>query len=124
MYYSIEARAPFLSKKLFDLRNKVNKNLLIQKGLAKYILRNAFKKEVPESIINEKEKIGFYVPLNETVNFKNLKITNLILNNPITKKYLNRGLIKSKIYKKNLTHQEEKFIFTILNIALFLRKYK
>ena len=124
MYYSIEARAPFLSKKLFDLRNRVNKNLLIQKGLAKYILRNAFKKEVPESIINEKEKIGFYVPLNETVNFKNLKITNLILNNPITKKYLNRGLIKSKIYKKNLTHQEEKFIFTILNIALFLRKYK
>jgi len=124
MYYSIEARAPFLSKKLFDLRNKVNKNLLIQKGLAKYILRNAFKKEVPESIINEKEKIGFYVPLNETVNFKNLKITNLILNNPITKKYLNRGLIKNKIYKKNLTHQEEKFIFAILNIALFLRKYK
>ena len=124
MYYSIEARAPFLSKNLFDLRNKINKNLLIQKGVAKYILRNAFKKEVPESIINEKEKIGFYLPLSETINFKNFKITNLILNNRITKKYLNRGLIKSKIFNNNLTHQDEKFIFSLLNIALFLKKYQ
>ena len=124
MYYSIEARAPFLSKKLFDLRNKVNKNLLIQKGIAKYILRNAFKKEVPDSIINEKEKIGFYSPLSETINLKNLKITNLILNNRITKKYLNRDLIKNKIYNNNLSHQDEKFIFSLLNIALFLKKNK
>ncbi len=124
MYYSIEARAPFLSKNLFDLRNKINKNLLIQKGVAKYILRNAFKKEVPESIINEKEKIGFYLPLSETINFKNFKITNLILNNRITKKYLNRGLIKSKIFNNNLTHQDEKFIFSLLNIALFIKKYQ
>ena len=124
MYYSIEARAPFLSKKIFDLRNRINKNLLIQKGIAKYILRNAFKKEVPESIINQKEKIGFYLSLNETLNFKNLKITNLILNNSITKKYLNRSLIKNKIHINNLNHQEEKFIFGILNIALFLKKYK
>ncbi len=124
MYYSIEARAPFLSKKLFDLRNRVNKNLLIQKGIAKYILRNAFKKEVPDSIINEKEKIGFYSPLSETINLKNLKITNLILNNRITKKYLNRDLIKNKIYNNNLSHQDEKFIFSLLNIALFLKKNK
>lgn len=124
MYYSIEARAPFLSKNLFNFRNKINKNLLIQKGVAKYILRNAFKKEVPESIINEKEKIGFYLPLSETINFKDYKITNLILNNRITKKYLNRGLIKSKIFNSNLTHQDEKFIFSLLNIALFIKKYQ
>ena len=71
----------------------------------------------------EKEKIGFYSPLNETINLKNKKITNLILNNSITKKYLNKDLIKSKIDNNNLSHQDEKFIFGILNIALFLKKY-
>ena len=96
MYYSIEARAPYLSKNLFDLRNKTNKNLLIKNGISKYILRNAFKKEIPNSIIYEKEKIGFYSPLNETINLKSKKITNLILNNSITKKYLKKDLIKKK----------------------------
>ena len=123
MYYSIESRAPYLSKNLFDLRNETNKNLLIQNGISKYILRNAFKKEIPNSIMYEKEKIGFYSPLNETINLKNKKITNLILNNSITKKYLNKDLIKSKIDNNNLSHQDEKFIFGILNIALFLKKY-
>mgnify|MGYP001169330086 CR=1 FL=1 len=124
MYYSIESRAPFLSKNLFDLRNKTNKNLLIRNGFSKYILRNAFKNEIPNSIIYEKEKIGFYSPLNETINLKNKNIINLILNNPVTKKYLNKDLIKNKIESKNLSHQDEKFIFGILNIALFIKKYK
>jgi asparagine synthase (glutamine-hydrolysing) len=124
MYYSIESRAPFLSKNLFDLRNKTNKNLLIRNGFSKYILRNAFKNEIPNSIIYEKEKIGFYSPLNETINLKNKNIINLILNNPVTKKYLNKDLIKNKIKSKNLSHQDEKFIFGILNIALFIKKYK
>tara|TARA_B110000971_G_scaffold96370_1_gene99105 strand:- start:10575 stop:12419 length:1845 start_codon:yes stop_codon:yes gene_type:complete len=123
MYYSIESRAPYLSRNLFDLRNKTNKNFLIKNGISKYILRNAFKKEIPNSIIHDKEKIGFYSPLNETINLKNKKIVNLILNNSITKKYLNKDLIKSKINDNDLSHQDEKFIFGILNIALFLKRY-
>ena len=123
MYFSIESRAPYLSKDFFDFRNKLNKNLLIKKGVAKYILRNSFKTDIPKQIIDEKEKIGFYSPINETINLKNNKILNLILNNSITKKYLNRKLIKNKIYNRDLNHQDEKFIFSLLNIAIFLKKY-
>jgi len=123
MYYSIESRAPYLSRNFFDLRNKINKNLLINKGMAKYVLRDAFKNDLPKKIIYEKEKIGFYSALNETINLKNSKIIKLILNNHITKKYLDRNLIKSKIYKNDLNHQDEKFIFGILNVALFLQKF-
>lgn len=123
MFFSIESRAPFLSKNLFDLRNKINKNLLIKDGKAKYVLRNAFKNELPKTIINDKEKIGFYSTLNETLNLKNKEVLNLILNNTITKKYLNRNLIKKKIFQNKLNHQDEKFIFSILNVAIFLKKF-
>lgn len=123
MYFSIESRAPYLSKNLFDLRNMMNKNLLIRDGKAKYVLRNAFKNMIPKTIVHENEKIGFYSTLNETLNLKNKEVLNLILNNPITKKYLKRNLIKKKIIQNNLNHQDEKFIFSILNIAIFLKKF-
>ncbi len=124
MYHSIEARAPFLSKKLFDFRNNINKDLLINKGVAKFILRKTFKNNIPKKIIENKEKIGFYLPLTETINMNSSKIKNLILNNEITKKYLNKILIKKKITNKNLNHQDEKFLFCLLNIAIFLKKNK
>ena len=123
MYFSIESRAPYLSKNLFDLRNKFNKNLLIRYGIAKYVLRDAFKNEVPKKIINEREKIGFYSTLNETLNLKNKKVLKLILDNPVTKKYLKRNLIQEKILNNDLNHQDEKFIFSILNIAILLKKF-
>ncbi len=123
MYFSIESRAPYLSKNLFDFRNKLNKNLFIKQGKAKFVLRNAFKKQLPQKIVNEKEKIGFYSTLNETINLKSSEVLNLILNNSITKKYLKRNLIKEKILNNNLNHQDEKFIFSILNIAILLKKF-
>ncbi len=124
MYYSIESRAPFLSKNLFDFRNTLKKNFLIRDGIAKFILRDAFKKEIPSKIINNKEKTGFYLPLDETLNFKSKKIQNLILNNSVTKKYLKRNTIKQKINYETLSHQDEKFLFALLNISLFLKHYK
>ena len=102
MYFSIESRAPYLSKNLFDFRNKINKNLLIKNGIAKYVLRSAFKNQLPKKIINQREKIGFYSTLNETINLKNKEVLNLILNNPITKKYLNRNLIQKRIMKSSI----------------------
>ena len=124
MYFSIESRAPYLSKNLFDFRNKINKNLLIKNGIAKYVLRSAFKNQLPKKIINQREKIGFYSTLNETINLKNKEVLNLILNNPITKKYLNRNLIQKRIMDNNLNHQDEKFLFSVLNIAVFIKKFK
>lgn len=124
MYYSIEARAPFLFQNLFDFRNKFKKSFLIRNGIAKYLLRNSFKNNLPKSVIFEKEKIGFYSTLNETINLKSKKIRNLILNCSITKKYLNKNLIKSIIDNRNLNHQEEKFIFSLINIAIFSKKYR
>ncbi len=124
MHYSIESRAPFLFQNLFDFRNKINKYLFVKNGVAKYILRRAFKNCIPNEIINEKEKIGFYSTLNETIDLNSKKVVSLILNCSITKKYLKRNLIKLKIEKKELNHQDEKFLFCLLNVALFLKKYR
>ena len=82
------------------------------------------KNQLPKKIINQREKIGFYSTLNETINLKNKEVLNLILNNPITKKYLNRNLIQKKIMNNDLNHQDEKFLFSVLNIAVFIKKFK
>ena len=44
MYFSIESRAPYLSKDFFDFRNKLNKNLLIKK--AKKLLQDRYQSKL------------------------------------------------------------------------------
>ena len=124
MFYSIESRAPFLSKTLYDLRNKFKKDLFIRNGIAKFTLREAFKNKIPKKILFNREKTGFYLPLGETLDLEDKKILKLILNNQITKKFLKKDLIKKKILNKELNHQEEKFIFSLLNVSIFLKHNK
>ena len=64
MQNSLECRAPFLNKTLWDFSNSLPEKYLIKGWNKKRILKEAFKKEFPEGFL-DKPKKGFVVPVGD-----------------------------------------------------------
>ena len=64
MLTSLECRAPFLNKKIWDFTNTLSEDFLIHKGSKKFILKEAFKDEFPDKFL-DKSKKGFGVPVGD-----------------------------------------------------------
>ena len=64
MLNSLECRAPFLNKGLWEFSNSLPDNYLLKGWNKKYILKEAFKHEFPEHFL-DKSKKGFIVPVGD-----------------------------------------------------------
>ena len=64
MLSSLECRAPFLNKKLWDFTNTLPEKYLINRTSKKYILKESFKDSFPSNFL-EKTKKGFGVPVGD-----------------------------------------------------------
>ncbi|MCM4167333.1 Asparagine synthetase [glutamine-hydrolyzing] 1 [Arenibacter antarcticus] len=64
MLNSLECRAPFLNKKLWDFANSLPESYLMKGWNKKYILKEAFKHEFPEGFL-DKSKQGFGSPVGD-----------------------------------------------------------
>ena len=62
MLNSIESRSPLLDHELIELSFTLPGSFLIQGGQGKFILREAFKKQIPPALLNRPKK-GFSLPL-------------------------------------------------------------
>lgn len=63
MVHTVEARMPFAdSHELTEYAMTIDPALKIKNGVGKHILREAYRKSVPETIINRRDKIGFEAP--------------------------------------------------------------
>ncbi|MFN8116573.1 MAG: asparagine synthase (glutamine-hydrolyzing) [Bacteroidia bacterium] len=64
MAFGIESRVPFADDlELVNLLFMIEGNKKIQHGISKYLLREASKKYIPNSIYNRRDKIGFETPV-------------------------------------------------------------
>jgi asparagine synthase (glutamine-hydrolysing) len=64
MLSSLECRAPFLNKELWDFTNSLPSNYLIKNTSKKHILKESFKDSFPSNFL-EKSKKGFGVPVGD-----------------------------------------------------------
>jgi asparagine synthase (glutamine-hydrolysing) len=71
MLTSLECRAPFLNKEIWNFTNQLSANYLINGWDKKHILKEAFKEYFPEKFLNKSKK-GFGVPVGDWLR-KNLK---------------------------------------------------
>ncbi|MGZ3900663.1 MAG: asparagine synthase (glutamine-hydrolyzing), partial [Bacteroidia bacterium] len=68
MWHSVESRTPFSDDvELIDFAFSFNGNRKIQKGISKYLLREATKKILPPEIYNRYDKKGFETPMKKWV---------------------------------------------------------
>jgi asparagine synthase (glutamine-hydrolysing) len=75
MWFSIEARVPFLDHRLVERTLASPTDMIINRGTTKYILREAMRGTLPEKIRTRRDKIGFGTPQDSW--FRNEKLTRL-----------------------------------------------
>ena len=63
MAFSIEGRMPFLDHRLVELMAGATYDALFHEGQTKRVLRDAFRDLLPPSVLERRDKIGFYTPL-------------------------------------------------------------
>jgi asparagine synthase (glutamine-hydrolysing) len=103
MAHSIELRVPFLDKEVFNIASEIPTYAKISHGTTKYVLREAMKDIIPESILHRK-KLGFPVPIRHWLKDELYDwARSIIINSPID--YLFR---KSEILKLLEEHAQGK----------------
>jgi asparagine synthase (glutamine-hydrolysing) len=65
MWFSLEARVPFLDYRLVEKVMVTSGDMIIKKGMTKYILRESMKGILPEKIRSRRDKMGFETPQDE-----------------------------------------------------------
>ncbi|MCI5056167.1 MAG: asparagine synthase (glutamine-hydrolyzing) [Flavobacteriales bacterium] len=65
MAHGVEARVPFMDHKLVEFVATAPADIKFKNGELKRLLKKSFKNEIPNAILNRKDKMGFPVPLNK-----------------------------------------------------------
>ena len=118
MYFSLENRSPFLSKNLFEYVYKLKKDFFMYKGILKAMLRKAMRENFQKIFYLIMKKQDFILPLDPFLKKDFIKIRKYLLNSKILRKNLNIRSFHKLLKKPNILHQESKFIFACLNIAI------
>lgn len=107
MWFSLEARVPFLDYRLVERTLSVPEDMIIREGMTKHILREAMKGTLPEQIRMRRDKVGFETPEAEwfrTPVFQTY-IKDLISSEP----FISRGVMDIKkvqaMYQKHLQRE-------------------
>jgi asparagine synthase (glutamine-hydrolysing) len=119
MANSLELRVPFLDKEVADLAATLPDRFKWNKGVTKYLLREAFAKFIPESTRNRK-KLGFPTPIRNWLTKDRVDVYNIILKNEYIRGYMDvnfvRSLIDNHVAKKQ---DNSRKIYTLLMLALW-----
>ncbi|GJM31920.1 MAG: asparagine synthetase B [Saprospiraceae bacterium] len=94
MWFSIEARVPFLDHNLVERTLTLPDEFLINKGMTKHILREATKGILPEKIRMRRDKTGFGTPQDEW------------FRTPVFQKYINELINSESFASRNLMNIE------------------
>jgi asparagine synthase (glutamine-hydrolysing) len=120
MAHGLESRVPFLDEKIVELAATIPADIKFKNGEMKRILLRAFSKDLPEVVLNRKDKMGFPVPINEW--FKNeLKefVSTIFLDSP------QRDIINKDLIVKKIDHEPQfgRKIWGLLSLELWFQEF-
>ena len=127
MQYGLEVRTPFLDHYLVDFVFSLPAKWKLKGGVRKNLLKDTFKKELPDYIVNRKKK-GFEVPMWAWLNgpLKDLMLT-LLSNDQLRKTGLfNRQKVKALIDQtfSNEPGDAPATIWALMVFQVWFNKYK
>lgn len=125
MYWSVENRAPFLDRRLFEACSTIPTRHLIQDGRAKAILRDAVRGVAPEPVIDNPVKVGFNAPIESYLDLDDPKTTCQLLDNTKIFEFVQRDKIEAFIggLKPPLANSDSKFLFRFISASMFLEEF-
>lgn len=123
MYYSIENRAPFLDRTLFEFAHSIPVRYLIRDGRAKIVLREAMRGIVPDAILDNKRKVGFNAPITDLLRADQPAVREYLLQDSPIWNFLRKEPIENLINTANLPNSDSKFLFSFLSSKIFLDEF-
>jgi len=123
MYYSIENRSPFLDRELFDTAYSIPTRHLVQRGMAKVVLRDAMRGIVPDVVLNSHRKVGFNAPIFSFLDISDPTVKDEILRDSPIYEYVRREKVEALMAKDTLPNSESKFVFYFLCSKMFLEEF-
>lgn len=120
MQYSIENRSPFLSRQLFEFMNTVPAKYLMQKGYAKYILREIGKNYLPNQIRLDVKKKGFNASINSLINIQSKEFLDFVNKKSKIYNIIDKKQLLISLKNKSNENYLSKFIFSFISVKIFL----
>jgi len=123
MYFSIENRSPYLDRELFEFANRIPTRHLIQRGLAKAVLRDAMRGIVPVRILDNPRKVGFNAPIFAFLDVADPAVRAYLLDDSPIFDHVRREKVAELIDKPELPNSESKFLFSFVSAKMFLEQF-
>jgi asparagine synthase (glutamine-hydrolysing) len=121
MMYSVENRSPYLDSKLFEFSYTIPAEHLIRDGYNKFILREAVKGILNETVRTDRQKKGFNASINSVVDFKDRATREYILDDSPVFNLVKKEAIERLLNQdKPLPNSYSKFMFSFINAKMFL----
>ncbi|MBI2065579.1 MAG: asparagine synthase (glutamine-hydrolyzing) [Candidatus Zambryskibacteria bacterium] len=123
MAHSLELRVPFLDKEVASLASKLPDKFKWRKGTTKYLLREAFKKVLPESV-RQRRKLGFPTPVRDWFTSERQDIYDIILKNYYINNHMNMRYI-AQIINNHIEKRADnsRKIYLLLMLAIWYNTF-
>jgi asparagine synthase (glutamine-hydrolysing) len=127
MWFSLEARVPFLDYRLVEKTLATQGDLIIKNGMTKHILRESMKGILPEKIRMRRDKVGFGTPQDEW--FKKPAWRNMVSEILNSRSFSGRGIINpSEATRTHRAHisgktNASKEIWKWIHLELWYREF-
>jgi asparagine synthase (glutamine-hydrolysing) len=122
MMYSVENRSPYLDRRLFDFAFTIPNEHLIRQGYGKYILREAVKDILNDKVRLDRHKKGFNASIHSVLNFRRKQDREYLLDNSNVYEFVDKKKIESIIKRPYLPNSFSKFLFSFINVKMFLEQ--
>ena len=124
MFYSVEARSPFLDKEIYDYLENISPKTNIDIFSRKKILTNLIHKKLPNDLISKKKR-GFAVPLNEVLfSFKKEIIADFdAIKDDQRLKFIDFYIIKEVLYRF-FNSKDYKLSYQVWSYYVFFKWFK
>jgi len=122
MFHSLEARVPFLDRVLFDHIAALPLSHKLHKGVTKYVFKLAMEGILPEKVLTRKNKIGFEIPERKWIEQDlRARLVSFFEGELYREEYYSLHALKDLLKKRNLTEDETRMIWRILNLEVWYR---
>ena len=126
MAFSIETRSPFLDYRLAEFAFALPNQFKIRNGLGKWILREAMKGILPESVRRRRDKQGFNAPTMHWFRGQNREMVREVLS---SRSLADRGILEAKqvlrLFNEHVEGKANHYmaIWQWLNLELWMREF-
>ncbi len=123
MLTSLESRAPFLNKKLWDFTSQLPEDYLMKGWDKKYILKEAFKEYFPKEFFNKSKK-GFGVPVGDWLRaYLKLELESYVENSFLEKQNLFKKEFVQNLVENHISGKQDN-TFRVWAFFCFQKWYK